>query len=392
MDTLREKISQAVSILRELDKDVWLIFVRETTELADPSFKLVSPTGVVWQSALIFARNGGAIAIVGHFDAEGFRRSGLFSEVIGYHESIGPDLRRVLTRINPRQIAINYSPSNHAADGMTHGMYMVLQNLLADTPFVNRLASADDIVSRLRGRKSPSEVTLIRAAVGVTEELLAALTCELHPGRSEREIASLLHGWMSERGLQPAWDLDHCPVVNTGPESVVGHAAPSDRRIERGHIVHLDFGVLREGFCSDLQRVWYLRRRGECGAPRGVLRAFAAVRGAIEAGAVALRPGAVGWQVDDAARRYIVSAGYPEYQHALGHQLGRTAHDGATILGPRWERYGDTPLGVVEAGNVYTLELGVPTEAGFVGLEEDVLVTAQDCQYLSTPQTDIWYT
>jgi len=391
LDILREKVNQAMGILRELDKDVWLVFVRETAEQADPSFKLVAPTGVVWQSALIVTRGGEAIAIVGHLDAEGFRRSGLFSEVIGYHESIGPDLCRILARINPRQIALNYSSSNHAADGLTHGMYLLLQDLLADTPFGSRLVSADDIVSRLRGRKSASEVTLIQAAIRVTEELLSALSSELQPGKSERDIAGLLHLWMGERYLGPAWDLEHCPVVNTGPESVIGHAAPSERLIERGHVVHLDFGVLREGFCSDLQRVWYLRRRGERMAPRSVLRAFAAVRGAIEAGAAALKPGAAGWVVDDAARRNIVAAGYPEYRHALGHQLGRTAHDGATVLGPRWERYGDTPLGIVEAGNVYTLELGVPTEAGFVGLEEDVLVTTGGCEYLSTPQADIWY-
>ena len=54
------------------------------------------------------------------------------------------------------------------------------------------------------------------------------------------------------------------------------------------------------------------------------------------------------------------------------------------MLGPRWPCYGRTPEGVVEAGNVFTLELGVPTAAGFIGLEEDVLVTAQGCVFLSS--------
>jgi Xaa-Pro aminopeptidase len=161
--------------------------------------------------------------------------------------------------------------------------------------------------------------------------------------------------------------------------------------IERGQVVHLDFGVRKDGYCSDLQRLWYLRKPGQRKAPAGVRRAFAAVRAALAAGAQALKPGAIGWQVDEAARRTIVAAGYPEYKHALGHQLGRAAHDGSTLLGPRWERYGDTPLGVVEQGNVFTLELGVQVEQGYIGLEEDVLVTEHGCEMLSAPQTEMWY-
>jgi Xaa-Pro aminopeptidase len=86
----------------------------------------------------------------------------------------------------------------------------------------------------------------------------------------------------------------------------------------------------------------------------------------------------------------IIKAGYPEYQHATGHQLGRTSHDGSTVLGPRWERYGQTPYGVVEAGNVFTLELGVCVpNRGYVSLEEDVLVTPRGIEWLTTPQTEL---
>ncbi|MHC4349565.1 MAG: M24 family metallopeptidase, partial [Planctomycetota bacterium] len=109
------------------------------------------------------------------------------------------------------------------------------------------------------------------------------------------------------------------------------------------------------------------------------------------AAAAVLRPGVEGWQVDAAARQAFVDAGYPEYQHATGHQVGRSAHDGGTVLGPRWERYGRTPHYVAEAGNVFTLELGVDNAdgRGYLGLEEMVLVTDDGCEYLSTPQTDL---
>lgn len=82
----------------------------------------------------------------------------------------------------------------------------------------------------------------------------------------------------------------------------------------------------------------------------------------------------------DAARRVIVKAGYEEYKHALGHGLGLASH-GSALLGALRRH----PVGVVEAGNVFTLEWGVSTEAGYIGLEEEVLVTEQGCVFLTTP-------
>jgi Xaa-Pro aminopeptidase len=138
--------------------------------------------------------------------------------------------------------------------------------------------------------------------------------------------------------------------------------------------------------------MWYVLDAGEAEAPADVQRAWDACWGAIDAGAAALKPGAVGWQVDAAARAYLVECGYPEYQHALGHGLGRVAHDGATLLGPRWDRYGQTPYGTVEVGNVFTLELGVAVPLrGYIGLEEDVLVTDTGIEWLSTPQRELWF-
>jgi Xaa-Pro aminopeptidase len=127
---------------------------------------------------------------------------------------------------------------------------------------------------------------------------------------------------------------------------------------------------------------------GETEAPPDVQDAFAAVYGALKAGEATLRPGVPGWQVDEAARAYVVAQGYDEYQHAFGHLLGRAAHDGATLLGPRWERYKGICELPVEAGNIFTLELHVTVpERGIMSLEEDVLVTDDGVEYLSEPQT-----
>lgn len=86
---------------------------------------------------------------------------------------------------------------------------------------------------------------------------------------------------------------------------------------------------------------------------------------AIEAGAATLRPGVKGFEVDAAARKVVVEAGYPEFKHGLGHGLGWAVHDGGTLLGPRWPCCGRNTEAVVEAANVFTLELGCRPARGW---------------------------
>ena len=181
------------------------------------------------------------------------------------------------------------------------------------------------------------------------------------------------------------------PAVNAGPEKDVGHSPPGELRTRAGELLHVDFGVSRDDYCSDLQRVWYFLDGNATSAPDDVQRAWDAVWASLDAGVAVLRPGVAGWKVDAAARASLVAAGYPEPMYALGHQLGRAAHDGGTVLAPRWDRYGAAPFGVVEEGNVFTLEYGTAVPGrGYIGLEEDVLVTAEGIQWLSSPQRELW--
>jgi Xaa-Pro aminopeptidase len=388
---IHEKLDQGAEILREQDVDLWLTLVRETLLTKDPCLDLIAGTYCAWQSAFLVAASGERIAIVGRFDAPNLRELGAYTEVVAYDESLAPHLLEAIAKRDPRSIALNYSASDPAADGLTHGLWLMLQEALAGTAYADRLVSSEAIVNALRGRKSAEEVRRIRAAVAETEDIFERVTATLEPGLSELQIAAVMHGEVAKRGLGYAWGDDHCPAVNAGPDKDVGHSSPSELRIQRGQLLHVDFGITRDDYTSDLQRVWYILEDGEAEPPADVANAWAALRAAVVAGFDALQPGAVGWQVDAAAREKLVAAGFPEPKYALGHQLGRAAHDGGTLLGPRWDRYGTSPLGVVEEGNVFTLEFGTAVpDRGYIGLEEDVLVTSAGAEWLSTPQRELW--
>jgi len=387
---VQEKLDQAVEILRERDVDLWLTFVRETSLTNDPCLELIAGTYSAWTGAFIVSTTGERVAIVGRFDAPSVEQVGGY-EVIGYDESIKPALVETIERLGPRSIALNYSRSDPAADGLTHGLWLELEETFAGTAFADRFSSSEAIVNALRGRKSSGEVERIREAVRETEEIFELVTASLRPDLSELEIADLMHGEIARRGLGYAWGRDHCPAVNAGPDKEVGHAPPGALRIRRGELLHVDFGVSRDAYTSDLQRVWYFLDEGETGPPVDVQRAWDALWASIDAGVAALRPGVAGWKVDSAARASLVDAGYPEPMHALGHQLGRSAHDGGTTLAPRWDRYGAAPDGLVEVGNVFTVEYGAAVPGrGYIGLEEDLVVTADGVEWLSTPQRELW--
>ena len=127
---------------------MWLTFVRETTSGGDPILPLIYGLDLTWQSALILSKSGVRIAIVGRLEAEAARRTNAYDEIIQYDQSIQPELLRVLERLDPQQIAINYSVDDVHADGLSYGMYQLLCRYLEGTPYLSRLVSAEKLHSR----------------------------------------------------------------------------------------------------------------------------------------------------------------------------------------------------------------------------------------------------
>lgn len=387
----KEKANQAVEILKEKGMDLWLIFARETRVNPDPSLGYLLRSSLTWQSAIMIFADGERMAIVGELDRQDVERSGIFTKVITYRGSIKEVLLSVLEEKNPSSIGLNYSLDDPTSDGLTHGMYLLLQEHLEGSHFIHRLTSAQKVVQALRSRKTPSELQRIKMAIEETEKMFERLTYILKPGMKENEVAALFVEWMEALGVEPAWDPSSCPAVFSGPQEVGAHASPTEKAIKEGELLNIDFGIKLDGYCSDLQRMWYFQKKDEPSPPAEVLKAFDTIRTAILKSAEALRPGKKGWEIDKIAREYIVSQGYDEYPHALGHQVGRDAHDGAALLAPTWERYGSLPYLPVEEGMVFTLEprVNLP-EYGVMSLEEMVIIRRDGAEFLSHSQKQLW--
>ncbi len=390
IEVIKEKVNQAVEILKEKNIDIWITFVRETSLTPDPILNYILNGGVVWKSAFVITKSGKKIAIVGSLDAEEIERKGIY-EVITYIKSIREPLLSLIEDIDPKSIAINYSLSSPISDGLTKGMYDSLLGLLGEK-YSKRLISSEEIIGSLIGRKTKKEIELIRSAINETLKIFEKTSKFIKPGISEKEIASYMKTETLKLGAGFAWDETHCPSVFTGPQKGGAHSGPTDRKVERGHVLNIDFGINLNGYVSDLQRTWYVLKENETDAPQPVKKAWKVLIEAVEIAVKKIKPGVKGIEIDSAAREHIIKNGFPEYPHALGHQVGRTAHDGMALLAPSWERYGITPFIPLEEGMVFTIEPRIPVEGyGVVTVEDIVLIKNSGAEFLSMPQKELWF-
>ncbi len=389
---IKEKISQAISILNEEDVDMWMIFGRESGTIPDPAADLVVGVHYTWHSAFMIFKDGDTVAIVGSLDAAELEKKGYYKRIIPYVGGIKEKLIEVLNEKNPSKIAVNYSEDDIMADGLTHGMYLYLKKILSDTPYFERFVKSEKIVSKLRGRKSPTEIERIKHAISETEKIFDEVTKFLKPGITERDVWEFVLDIVDKKGYETAWEREMCPSVFTGePTEGEAHTGPTHKKVEKGDVLNIDFGLKINGYCSDLQRTWYILRDDEEDAPKIVKKGFKAVVDAIELAAKAIRPGMCGWEVDKIARDHIVSQGFDEFPHGLGHQVGRSPHDGATLLCPRWERYGNLPYLKIEEGQVFTLEPRVRIKGyGTATVEDIIVVTKNGGKFLSSFQRKLW--
>jgi Xaa-Pro aminopeptidase len=225
-----------------------------------------------------------------------------------------------------------------------------------------------DLIEDLRRVKDVAELAVLReGGVRLSEAARGVLADDVaRPGRTELEVAAEIDARVRAVGFtRAAFDT----IVASGPRSALPHARPTDRRLEPGEVVVLDFGGVYGGYCVDLTRTVCLGRPSA-----EVDRQYEAVLTAQRAGCAAVRPGVPPAEVDGAARRVLEAAGLGEvFAHGTGHGLGLEIHEAPRLARPRPEDAAQPPL---EAGVVCTIEPGayVTARAG-IRIEDDVVVT-----------------
>ncbi len=233
----------------------------------------------------------------------------------------------------------------------------------------------EGLVEGLRAVKDVTEISLIRDAARLGSEVMEAAIRLVKPGVTELDIAAEIGYRMRQKGASgESFDA----IVAAGPRSALPHARPTDRRIGKNELVVLDLGAILCRYCSDLTRTVYVGR-----APARVRRWYGAVLEAQGAAREAVRPGAPSGAVDAAARSVLQRSGFGQYfVHSTGHGIGLEIHED-----PRLARGQEKPL---ETGNVVTLEPGIYVEGvGGIRIEDDVLVTPNGAEILTTPSRDL---
>src|SRR5690606_34058484 len=250
-------------------------------------------------------------------------------------------------------------------DHLTYGEVVKLRKSMGNQETV----PVSQVVEPLRAGKDKEEQDVIRGAAAIAGRAFERIREELRPGRSEREIALSLEIMLREMGADSSsFDM----LVASGPRSAFPHGVASDRVMEKGDLVTLDFGAYYRGYCSDITRTVAL------GSPNDKQREiYEVVRAAQQAAVDAIRPGLAGREVDRVARDRITAHGYAEYfGHGTGHGLGLELYE-APRLSPRGED-------ILERGMVVTVEPGIYLpDFGGVRIEDDVIVTENGCEVLT---------
>jgi Xaa-Pro aminopeptidase len=234
------------------------------------------------------------------------------------------------------------------------------------------LVATSGLVEALRVVKDAGEVARIEAACGIADGALAAVAPMLDESPTEQTFALALDTEMRRQGAD---DISFDTIVASGPNGSRPHHSPSDRSIEHGDLVVIDFGALVDGYHSDMTRTIPVGGPGSLDETQS--RMVAVVRASQAAGVAAVRAGVSARDVDSACRDVIAEAGWGDaFVHGTGHGVGLDIHED-----PRVSTVADAMLAT---GHVVTVEPGVylPGHGG-VRIEDTVVVTESGCRTLT---------
>ncbi|MBM4426479.1 MAG: aminopeptidase P family protein [Chloroflexi bacterium] len=235
---------------------------------------------------------------------------------------------------------------------------------------------ATDVLSALRLKKDKAEVDAMRKAVKIAQDALEAVIPQIKIGMTEHELSSELVMQLLKHGSEP--ELPFAPIVSAGPNSANPHASPTERKLQAGDLLVVDWGAAYDGYISDLTRTFAV---GE--VDKEYKKIHAIVQESNAAGRAAGKPGAPCADVDKAARDVIEKAGYGKYfTHRTGHGIGMEGHEAPYMRGDNMQ--------LLEPGMAYTVEPGIYlTGRNGVRIEDDMVVTETGVESLSDMPREI---
>ena len=229
---------------------------------------------------------------------------------------------------------------------LIYGDFMKLREACPDICWI----PAGEELNRLRIVKTEKELASLARAEAIGDQAFTRILSDIRPGVTELEIAAKLDYYMKEAGaVGNSFDT----IVASGLHSAMPHAIPSEKKIEAGDFVTMDFGCVYEGYCSDMTRTIVVGKAD--GKQKEIYRIV------LEAQLAALqviRAGMTGSEVDAVARRVIAEAGYGEYfGHGLGHSVGLFIHEEPRLSPKCHEVLRENVIQTVEPG-IYLLGFG----------------------------------
>lgn len=261
-----------------------------------------------------------------------------------------------------------------AVDGMTMRVFEWLALARAGVS----VAGVEDYGQKLllqRAIKTPEEVSAMRGAIAISENALKNTMAWVKVGMTETEIATKL---VQEQQALGSEGNPFEPIVLIGERSALPHGNTGDRVLKENDILLIDFGCRHEGYPSDITRTFVI------GTPNETIRKiYETVQQANEMARRIARPGVTCGAVDNAAREVIEQAGYGAYfTHRTGHGIGLEGHELPQIA--------SGVETVLQVGMTFTIEPGIYVPGvGGVRIEDDMLVTEDGCESLTTYPRDL---
>ncbi len=285
----------------------------------------------------------------------------------------GSSVQQIFTHTdtqNPYEVLKKALPANVKRLGLEkHDVTVERYEAIAAAVSAEHYIDVEQPLREMRLIKTPEEITRMKRAVQVVEDVLREGLKKVKVGVTEIEIVAELEYQMKRLGAEgPAFGT----MVLAGEKSALPHGKPGDRKIQSGELLLFDLGVYVNGYASDITRTFAV---GEIN--QQLRDIYDTVLAANEAAIAATRPGATLASLDRAARELIAGKGYGEYfMHRLGHGLGMDVHEYPSVHGENQE--------TLRSGMIFTIEPGIYLPgAGGVRIEDDVLVTEDGCEVLT---------